>query len=279
MNNLNLLEILSYGFIQRALLAGTLIALLCSVLGVFLVLRRMSLIGDGLAHVTFGSTAIALALKLYSAMSLLVSMPVVLLASLGILKLTEKNRLSGDAAIGIVSALGISVGIILASVGGGYNVDLLSYLFGNILSISREEVMIAALLCVGVLLLLTLYYQELFAISFSEELAKVSGIRTSFINSVLVLLTALSVVLAMKLVGIMLISSMLIVPAASALQLARGFRVCIVLAALQGCASVIIGIIISILTNLPASATIVVVNLTLFLISYLVRRTIYSNPA
>jgi len=279
MNNMNLLEILSYGFIQRALLAGTLIALLCSVLGVFLVLRRMSLIGDGLAHVTFGSTAIALALKLYSAMSLLVSMPVVLLASLGILKLTEKNRLSGDAAIGIVSALGISVGIILASVGGGYNVDLLSYLFGNILSISREEVMIAALLCVGVLLLLTLYYQELFAISFSEELAKVSGIRTSFINSVLVLLTALSVVLAMKLVGIMLISSMLIVPAASALQLARGFRVCIVLAALQGCGSVIIGIIVSILTNLPASATIVVVNLTLFLISYLVRRTIYSNPA
>ncbi|MFH1027901.1 MAG: metal ABC transporter permease [Pseudomonadota bacterium] len=276
---MNLLEILSYGFIQRALLAGTLIALLCSVLGVFLVLRRMSLIGDGLAHVTFGSTAIALALKLYSAMSLLVSMPVVLLASLGILKLTEKNRLSGDAAIGIVSALGISVGIILASVGGGYNVDLLSYLFGNILSISREEVMIAALLCVGVLLLLTLYYQELFAISFSEELAKVSGIRTSFINSVLVLLTALSVVLAMKLVGIMLISSMLIVPAASALQLARGFRVCIVLAALQGCGSVIIGIIISILTNLPASATIVVVNLTLFLISYLVRRTIYTNPA
>lgn len=279
MNTVNLLEILSYGFIQRALLAGTLIALLCSVLGVFLVLRRMSLIGDGLAHVTFGSTAIALAFKLYSAMSLLVSMPVVLLASLGILKLTEKNRLSGDAAIGIVSALGISVGIILASVGGGYNVDLLSYLFGNILSISREEVMIAALLCVGVLLLLTLYYQELFAIAFSEELAKVSGIRTSFINSVLVLLTALSVVLAMKLVGIMLISSMLIVPAASALQLARGFRVCIVLAALQGCGSVIIGIIISILTNLPASATIVVVNLTIFLISYLVRRTIYSNPA
>lgn len=279
MNIMNLLEILSYGFIQRALLAGTLIALLCSVLGVFLVLRRMSLIGDGLAHVTFGSTAIALAFKLYSAMSLLVSMPVVLLASLGILKLTEKNRLSGDAAIGIVSALGISVGIILASVGGGYNVDLLSYLFGNILSISREEVMIAALLCVGVLLLLTLYYQELFAIAFSEELAKVSGIRTSFINSVLVLLTALSVVLAMKLVGIMLISSMLIVPAASALQLARGFRVCIVLAALQGCGSVIIGIIISILTNLPASATIVVVNLTIFLISYLVRRTIYSNPA
>jgi zinc transport system permease protein len=274
---MNLLELLSYGFIQRALLAGTLIALLCSVLGVFLVLRRMSLIGDGLAHVTFGSTAIALALKFYSAMSLLVSMPVVLLASLGILKLTEKGRLSGDAAIGIVSALGISAGIILASVGGGYNVDLLSYLFGNILSISSEEVVIAALLCVGVILLLTLYYHELFAIAFSEELAKVSGVRTSYINSVLVLLTALSVVLAMKLVGIMLISSMLIVPAASALQLARGFKVCIVLAAVQGCSSVVIGIIFSILTNLPASATIVMVNLALFAASFLVRRILYPK--
>lgn len=274
---MNLLEILSYGFIQRALLAGTLIALLCSVLGVFLVLRRLSLIGDGLAHVTFGSTAIALALKLYSAMSLLVSAPIVMLASLGILKLTEKGRLSGDAAIGLVSAFGISVGIILASVGGGYNVDLLSYLFGNILSIRREEVIIAALLCFGVMLLLTLYYHELFAISFSDELAKVSGIRTSYINAILVLLTALSVVLAMKLVGIMLISSMLIVPAASALQLARGFKICIVLAALQGCSSVIIGIIISIMSNLPASASIVMVNLLFFAVACVVRRIIYPK--
>jgi zinc transport system permease protein len=274
---MNLLEILSYGFIQRALLAGTLIALLCSVLGVFLVLRRLSLIGDGLAHVTFGSTAIALALKMYSAISLLVSMPIVLLASLGILKLTGKGRLSGDAAIGLVSALGISAGIILASVGGGYNVDLLSYLFGNILSISREEVIIAALLCAGVVLLLTLYYHELFATAFSEELAQVSGIRTSYINAILVLLTALSVVLAMKLVGIMLISSMLIVPAASALQLARGFRVCIVLAAVQGCSSVIIGIILSILSNLPASATIVMVNLLFFAAAFAARRIIYPK--
>lgn len=274
---MSLLEILSYGFIQRALLAGTLIAMLCSVLGVFLVLRRLSLIGDGLAHVTFGSAAIALALKMYSVLSLLVSMPVVLLASLGILKLTEKGRLSGDTAIGLVSALGISAGIILASVGGGYNVDLLSYLFGNILSISREEVIIAGLLCLGVIVLLSLYYNELFAIAFSDELAKTSGVRVSYINAILVLLTALSVVLAMKLVGIMLISSMLIVPAASALQLARGFKVCIALAAVQGCSSVIIGIVISILSNLPASASIVMVNLLFFAAAFLARRVIYPK--
>jgi zinc transport system permease protein len=274
---MNLLDILSYGFIQRALLAGTLIALLCSVLGVFLVLRRLSLIGDGLAHVTFGSTAIALALHVYSAMSLLVSAPIVMLASLGILKLSEKGRLSGDAAIGLVSAFGISVGIMLASVGGGYNVDLLSYLFGNILSIRSEEVVVAALLCAGVMLLLTLYYHELFAISFSDELAKVSGVRTSYINSILVLLTALSVVLAMKLVGIMLISSMLIIPAAGALQLARGFKVCIFLAAIQGCSSVVVGILISVMSNLPASATIVMVNLLFFAAACVARRIIYPK--
>jgi len=261
---MNLIEILSYSFIQRALVAGTLIAVLCSVLGVFLVLRRLSLIGDGLAHVTFGSTAIALAFKLYSAASLLVSLPVVLLASLGILKLTEKARLSGDAAIGIVSAVGISAGIMLASVGGGYNVDLLSYLFGNILAVSREEVLIAAGLFCLVMLLLGLFFNDLLAITFNEELARVSGIRTRLINAVLVMLTALSVVLAMKLVGIMLISSLLILPAVSALQLARSFRACIALAALAGCSSVVLGIFVSFVTNLPTSATIVMLNLLFF---------------
>lgn len=261
---MNLIEILSYGFIQRALLAGTLIAVLCSVLGVFLVLRRLSLIGDGLAHVTFGSTAIALACKFYSAASLLVSLPVVLLASLGILKLTEKAQLSGDAAIGIVSAVGISAGIMLASVGGGYNVDLLSYLFGNILSISQEEVLIAAALFCVVMVLLWLFFNDLLAITFNEELARVSGVRTNLINAVLVMLTALSVVLAMKLVGIMLISSLLILPAVSALQLARSFRTCIALAALQGGCSVVAGIFVSFLTNLPTSATIVILNLLCF---------------
>ena len=271
---MNLIEILSYGFIQRALLAGTLIAVLCSVLGVFLVLRRLSLIGDGLAHVTFGSTAIALALKFYSAAALLVSLPVVLLASLGILKLTKRGRLSGDAAIGIVSAVGISAGIMLASVGGGYNVDLLSYLFGNILSISYEEVLIAVALFCVVMLLLGLFFNDLLAVTFNEELARVSGVRTSLISAILVMLTALSVVLAMKLVGIMLISSLLILPAVSALQLARSFRACIALAALLGCCSVVAGIFVSFVTNLPTSATIVLLNLLCFACACGLRRLI-----
>lgn len=246
--------------------------MLCSILGVFLVLRRMSLIGDGLAHITFGSSAIAIALQLYSASSLLVSLPLVLLSSLGILKLTEKTRLSGDAAIGIVSSVGISTGILLASIGGGYNVDLLGYLFGNILSISKEEVYIAGVLFAVVMFLLYLFFNDLFAVTFNEELAKISGIKTKLINAVLVLLTALSVVLAMKLVGIMLISSLLILPAASALQLARSFKICLLLSTMQGCLSVISGIFISFATNLPASATIVMLNLALFSAAVFARR-------
>jgi zinc transport system permease protein len=276
---MNVMEILSYGFIQRALLAGVLIALLCSVLGVFLVLRRLSLIGDGLAHVTFGSAAIALACKIYSAASLLISLPIVMLASLGILRLTEKARMSGDAAIGMVSATGIAVGVMLASVGGGYNVDLLSYLFGNILSISREEVLIAAGLFVVVMLLLWLFFNDLLAVTFNEELARVSGVRTRRINAVLVMLTALSVVLAMKLVGIMLISALLILPAVSALQLARSFKGCIALSALQGAFSVVTGVFASILTNLPTSAMVVLLNLCCFGLACAARRLTTSRPA
>jgi len=167
--------------------------------------------------------------------------------------------------------VGISAGIMLASVGGGYNVDLLSYLFGNILSITQEEVLIAAALFCVVMALLGLFFNDLLAITFNEELARVSGVRTNLINAVLVMLTALSVVLAMKLVGIMLISSLLILPAVSALQLARSFKACITLSALQGCCSVVVGIFLSFLTNLPTSATIVMLNLFLFGCSFCVR--------
>lgn len=261
---MDIAEILSYGFMQRALLAGSLIAVLCAVLGCFLVLRRLSLIGDGLAHVTFGSVALALLLKFYAASALFVSLPVVMLCSLGILKLTERARVTGDAAIGIVSSLGIAIGVILASLGGGFTADLFSYLFGNILAISRAEVILAVVLCATVLLLVTFFYHELVAITFNEELAKISGIRTGRISSLLVLLTALTVVLAMKLVGIMLISALLILPSSAALQLARGFRTTLLLAALLGVIAVIGGTFVSVVLNIPTGATIVLLNFMIF---------------
>ena len=268
---MNLAEMLSYSFMQRALIGGSLIAILCSVLGIFLVLRRLSLIGDGLAHVTFGSVALALFFRLYSFYMTLAIIPVVLISAMGILKLAQRARIYGDAAIGIVSALGIAVGVMLASVSGGFNVDLFSYLFGNILSISRNELVIAAVLFAIVLTGVAIFYNDLFASTFDEELAKSSGIDTDRINAVLVLLTALTVVLAMKVVGIMLISALLILPAASALQLSKGFRTAIVFAACIGVCTVIIGITLSFNMNLPTGATIVLINFFTFLASFAVR--------
>jgi zinc transport system permease protein len=259
---MNMLEYFQYGFIQRALIAGCFVGLLCSCLGVLLVLRRLSLIGDGLAHVTFGSVAIGMVFKIYP---LYISIPVVMLSSLGILKLTEKARIYGDAAIGVVSSLGIAGGIILASVAGGFNVDLFSYLFGNILAVSDIEVVISVVLSLLVLLMIYLYYHELFSITFDEEFARASGVQTGKINAMLVLLTAMTVVLAMNVVGIMLVSALLILPAVTALQLARGFAHAMLIAALTGVCSVVAGVFGSLMLNLPTGAAIVMVNLLFFL--------------
>jgi zinc transport system permease protein len=261
-------EYLQYGFIQRALLCGSFIALLCSTLGVLLVLRRFSLIGDGLAHVTFGSVALGLFLRVYP---LYVSLPVVMLSSLGILKLTQRARLYGDAAIGIVSSVGIAGGVLLASVAGGFNVDLFSYLFGNILAIGKEELYLSIALSIAVLAVIFLYFQEIFSMTFDEEFARVSGIATERLNTLLVLLTAITVVLSMNVVGIMLISALLILPAVTALQLARGFRTAMLISACAALASVVGGIFISLALNLPTGATIVLTNFVLFLVAFAIR--------
>jgi len=261
----DIFDLLNHGFIQRALIAGSFIAILCSTLGVFLVLRRLSLIGDGLAHVTFGSVAVGLLMK---SSPFYVAIPIVMLGGLGILKLMEKARMYGDAAIGIVSSIGIAAGIILASMAGGFNVDLFSYLFGNILAISQTEVIISISLSVVLIIIVILYYEELLSITFDEESAKASGIKTDRINKVLVLLIALTVVLAMKVVGIMLISALLILPPVTALQIAKSFKATIIISAISGILSVISGIFVSFVLNLPAGATIVIINFIFFLAAF-----------
>lgn len=266
-------EILSYGFIQRSLVAGTLIAVLCSVLGVFLVLRRLSLIGDGLAHVTFGSVALSLILGVNPVYVSVAAIPLVMLSSLGILKLTDKAGIYGDAAIGIVSSLGIAGGIILASVAGGFNVDLFSYLFGNILAVGDTDLIIAAILFVAVMLAVIFFYRDLFAITFDEDLARCSGIRTRTINTVLVLMTSLTVVLAMKVVGIMLISALLILPAVTALQVARSFKATIITSGIVATVSVLIGIFGSFILNLPTGGFIVIINFILFVLAFFWKHT------
>lgn len=265
---MEIFEYLQYGFIQRALVCGSFIALLCSTLGVLLVLRRFSLLGDGLAHVTFGSVALGLALRVYP---LYISLPVVMLSSIGILRLTQRARLYGDAAIGIVSSFGIAFGVILASVAGGFNVDLFSYLFGNILAIGPEEVILSVVLSLIVLTVVVLFFQEIFSVTFDEEFARASGIATERLNVILVLLTAVTVVLTMNVVGILLVTALLILPAVTALQLAKGFKSAVLVSAAVSLVSVIGGIVLSLLLNLPTGAVIVMTNFALFVVAFAAR--------
>jgi zinc transport system permease protein len=266
---MTLLPFLQYEFIQRAYLAGSFIAALCAILGLFLVLRKLSLIGDGLSHVSFGAIALGLFLGFYP---FYVAIPVVILASYLVLKLTEKARIYGDAAIGIVSSVGIAGGVVLASLSKGFNVDLFSYLFGSILAISTQEVFLSVGLSVVVLLVIVFLYNDLFSTTFDEQYAKITGIKTERINVALTLLTAITVVLAVKVVGIMLVSAMLILPAVTALQIAKGFKAAMITAAVIAVFSVITGITISFYADLPAGATVVMVNFLLFVLSFLIKK-------
>ncbi|MCA1794923.1 MAG: metal ABC transporter permease [Desulfobacteraceae bacterium] len=262
-------EALNYSFIQRALIAGSFTAACCALLGVFLVLRRFSLIGDGLGHVSFGAVGLCLLLNLHP---VFYSIPVVLLASLWILRLSDKTGVQGDAAIGLTSSVGVAGGLMLAGIGGGYNVDLFSYLFGNILIISRAEVIISVFLSVTVVAVISLLYHDMFVTAFEHESAHVLGIQTGKINTVLVMCTALTVVLSIRIVGIMLVSSLIILPGIAALQIASGFRSTLLLAVLFAVSSIWIGIGVSFVFDLPTGATIVFVNFGWFVMSAMAAR-------
>lgn len=266
---MEMFEFLKYGFVQRALIAGLFIAILCSTLGVFLVLRRLSLIGDGLAHATFGSVALAL---LFKSSPLAISIPLVMACAVGIMKITQKMRIYGDAAIGVISSLGIAGGVMISSLAGGFNVDLFSFLFGSILSISRLEVVISIILSAAVILFLSLFYNEWLLITFDAEAAKAAGIPVKALDNVFAVMTAITVVLSMKVVGIMLISALLILPTVTALQIAGSFRTTILIAAVSAVTSVLTGIAISFYLDIPTGAAIVFLNFLFFISGFFYNR-------
>jgi len=271
---MDIINFLQYSFIQKAFLAGSFVAIVCSALGLFLVLRKMSLIGDGLSHVSFGAIALGLFFGIYP---FYVAVPVVMIASILILKISEKTKIYGDSAIGIVSSVGIAGGVILASVSHGFNVDLFSYLFGNILAISNIEVILSIILSIIVLLVIYFFYWDLFSATFDEEYAKTTGVKTNFINILLTLLTAITVVLSVKMVGIMLVSALLIIPAITALQLAKSFKMTMIIGSIVSLISVLLGITLSFLFDLPAGATIVIINALFFTLVFLYKKLSNSN--
>ncbi len=269
---MDLFDIFHYGFVQRAMIAGVLIAAVSALLGMFLVLRRFSLIGDGLAHTTFGSVAVVLLIGISPLYVTLAALPLVMIASLAIFKLTSSRKINADAAIGIVSSLGIAAGIIFASLSGGFNVDLLSYLFGNILTVNNTELFLSFIVFLIVVAMVIYFYDDLFAVTFDQELAQSIGVNTRRINVILFLLTAIAAVLAMKVAGIMLVSALLILPALTALQLSVSFRATMIAAVAFSILAVVCGIIFAFLLNLPAGATIVLFNICFLLLVFVAKK-------
>ena len=255
-----LLEMFTYPFILRAFVVGILVALCAALLGVPLVLKRYSMIGDGLSLVSFGALSIALACGWAP---LPVSIPVVVLAALGLLRMTERSR--PDAAIAVVSASALAVGVVVTSLTTGMTTDVDSFMFGSILAMDRADVALSVGLCAAVLVLYVLFYHRLFAITFDESFARATGVKVGLYNTILSVLTALTIVLGMRMMGAMLISSLVIFPALSAMRVLKSFRGVVICAAVLSVVSFCVGLTASYLIGTPVGASVVLVNLLVFL--------------
>lgn len=258
-----LLEMLSYPFLVRALTVGLLVALCASLLGVSLVLKRFSMIGDGLSHVGFGALAIASVLNVAP---LYLAIPVCIAASFLLLRLSESTRIKGDAAIAMLSAGSLAVGVMVVSMTTGMNTDVYNYMFGSILSLSKEDAVLSIVLCALVLVLFVLFYPRLFAVTFDESFARATGIPTSAYNAALAVLSSVTVVLGMRMMGALLISSLVIFPVLSAMRVGKRYRTVTILSAVIAIAGFLIGMLVSYAYEAPSGASIVCVNIALFLL-------------
>jgi zinc transport system permease protein len=246
---------LTYGFIQRAFLAGVFIAVACAVLGLFLILRKDAMIGHGLSHIAFAGVALGLFLNVLPMAAALV---VAVAAAVAIIKLKDRAGLHGDTAIGIFSSLGLAVGVVLASLARGFNVELMSYLFGDILAIEPLEVGLTVALAAAVLLTVRLNYAKLLYMTFDRESARAAGVKVGRLDMLLMVLTAVTIVLGMKVVGILLVAALIVIPAAAGLQVASSFRAAVRASTAVAVVSVGAGLGLSLALNIPASAAIVI---------------------
>lgn len=253
--------LLSYGFLQRAFLAGLLIAVACAVLGIFLILRKDAMIGHGLSHIAFAGVALGLFLNM---LPLAAALAVAVAAAIAVMKLKDRAGLYGDTAIGIFSSLGMAVGILLASLARSFNVELMSYLFGDILAIEPLEVWLTVALAAAVLLAVRLNYARLLFMTFDRESARAAGIRVGRLDTLLMVLTAVTVVLGMKVAGILLVAALIVIPAAAGLQVATSFRAALRASTAVAIVSVAAGLGLSLAFNVPASAAIVVLSFLAF---------------
>ena len=257
-----LAEMLSFDFITRALLVGILISLCASLLGASLVLKRYSMIGDGLSHVGYGALAVAAAFNLAP---LQVAIPVVIVTAFFLLRISKNSKLNGDALIAIISCSALSVGMIVVSV-FEVNIDVNSYMFGSILALQKEDVLLSVVSSITVIVLYVLFYNKIFAVTFDESFSKATGIKTGLYNGLIALLTAVVTVVGMRLMGALLISGLIIFPSLSAMRICKSYRGVTVFSVIISVLCFITGLTVTFYLPVPTGACIVVTNLAAFLI-------------
>ncbi|EEJ52278.1 metal ABC transporter permease [Oribacterium sinus] len=254
-------SMLSYDFMIRAIIVGSLVSLCSTLLGTSLVLKRYSMIGDGLSHVGFAALAIAYALQL-APMS--VSIPICVIAAFFLLQLEENSKIKGDAATALLCSGALAVGVMTISLTTGMNTDVCNYMFGSILAISPSDMRLSVILSVVVLFLYIFFYPRIFAVTFDENFAKASGTNTRFYNMVLALLTSITIVLGMRMMGTLLISSLIVFPSITAMRVCKNFLGTIILASILSLFGFFVGMTLSFLYRIPTGASIVVIDIVLF---------------
>lgn len=253
----------SYSFMVRAIIVGGLVALCASLLGVVLVLKRYSMIGDGLSHVGFGAMAVGLA---FNQAPLVMAIPIVIIAAFLLLRVSENSRIKGDAAIGLISSSALAIGMIVNSMSNGTNIDLNSYMFGSILAIDKQEMVLCIVLGIVIIAAFIYFYNPIFAITFDENFARATGLKVELYKTILAVLTAVTIVIGMRIMGTLLISSLIIFPALSSMRVTRRFRTVMIMSVIISMFCFFTGLVTSYLMELPTGATIVVSNLFVFII-------------
>lgn len=263
-----LISLLSYPFMTRALVTGTAISFCAALLGVILVLKRYSMIGHGLADVAFCAVSLAVALGLSPTQHIFVTLPVVVVASFIIMSLTRRGG-KGDVAIGMVSTGALSLGIIITSLSNGFNVDVYNYMFGSILASSDYDMYMSIILVLVVLIMFSLFYNRLFLITYDESFAQASGINVNFYQFLISFLTALTIVIGMRIMGTLLISSLIIFPAVTSRRMVKSFRSLVIMSAIISVVCFLCGLFASYYLDLPTGASIVGCNIIICTITTL----------
>ncbi len=248
---------------QRALLVGLLVAPCAALLGVTLVLRRYAMIGDGLSHVGFGALSLALALNMAP---LPVALPIVVIAAFLLLRLSENSKIQGDSAIALISSGSIAFGVVITSLTNGMSTDVYDLMFGSILAMSKSDLVLSLCLSAAVLFVFVFFYRKIFSITFDESFARTAGVPVRFYTMLIAFLTAVTIVVGMRIMGSMLISSLIIFPALTAMRVFKSFRAVTICAAVVSVLAFSLGLILSFVFSLPTGASIVLVNLLFFLI-------------